>query len=189
MSERAISTVQPFNVQSAADAKVKLDEMIAQHQRSTPAANKLSNLLGDPSFLRSIDHGGQHGASDGHALPGGASFDRLQDAVTEARAEAGDPISRAIAGELSDINDSGYLHQKQTADALRVLGMKDDVIRQVLAGEPVSRAEHESVQRWKSEAMKDEKWRAAYLKGDPDCVRQMTNAMVVLTSPIKEDAA
>ena len=189
MSERAITTVQPFNVQSAADAKAQLDAMIAQHQRQTPAADKLSGMLGDAAFLRSIDHGGQHGSSDGTALPGGGTFDRIQEAVTGARAEAGDPISRAIAGELSDINDSGFLQQKQTADALRSLGMGDDVIRQVLAGEPVSRAEHDRVRRWKNEVMtsaQHEGFRKSYLVGEPTAVSQMNHAAIVLSSPIKE---
>ncbi|MDN5003812.1 hypothetical protein ACFQZO_23530 [Bradyrhizobium sp. GCM10027634] len=192
MSERAVSTMQPFTVQSAADAKTQLDAMIAQHQRATPAAAKLSGMLGDAAFLRTIEHGGQHGSSDGHGLPGGSSFDRLQEAVTGARAEAGDPISRALAGQLADINSSGDLQMKLTVDALRGMGMGDDVIRQVLTGEPVSRDEHDRVRRWKNEVMtgaQHEAFRKAYLAGEPNAVSQMNHAAIVLSSPVKEEAA
>lgn len=190
---RAIAEVSSLKDLSPEQATAKLAEMTAAYRgEAKPAAGQLSGLLKDAAFLRGIQHGGAAGASDGIALPGGETFEKLQKAVGDYRLEAGDPVSRAIAGQLDDINDSKALQMKQAADVLRGLDIKDDVIRQVLAGEPVSRTEHDRVKQWKDDVMtghQHEAFRKAYLAGDPGAVRQMNHANIVLTSPIKEEAA
>lgn len=194
MTARAISEIGSLKDLSPADATAKLAEMTAafRQQAATPAADSLAGMLKNPAFLEGLRQGG--GNSDGVALPGGAAHEQFMGAVAEARAEAGDPVSLAIAGHTDDINDGDYLRLKQGADMLRDMGVREDVIRQVLAGEPVSRAEHERVKQWKSDIMvstQEEavKFRAAYLKGDPVAVRTMLNANIVLGSPLKEEAA
>lgn len=187
---RAVTEVSSFKDLSPADATAKLAEMNVAYRGQTPeATTKLAGMLADKGFLSSIDYGGAHGGSDGQALPGGAAFDRLQEVVGEHRAAQGDPVSLAMAGHLDDINESGYLQKKQTVDVLRGMGIGDDAIRQAIGEEPVSREEHARVAQWKKEAMENPHFVAAYLKGDPAAVRQMTHAVIVLTSSIKENAA
>jgi hypothetical protein len=171
------------------EAKAQLGAMTAASRRETPAADKLASMLKDGAFMRSIDRGGEHGSSETIALPGGAAFDKLQQAIGDARAEAGDPVSLAMAGVLGDVNESGYLQKKQTVDVLRAEGIGDAAIRQLIGNEPVSRAEYQRVKQWKSEAMESPQFVDAYLKGSPPEVRMMNNANIVLVSPIKDDAA
>ena len=174
---------------SPAEAKAQLDSMAAAYRKQTPAADKLADMLKNPGFLRSIDHGGAHGGSEGVALPGGAAFDSVQAAVAEFHAEQGSVVDLAMAGSLGDVNDSCYLQMKNTVDALRVDGIDEGAIRQLISGSPVSRAEHDRVQKWKSEALENREFTALWLKGDPASVRAMTNAHIVLASPIKGAAA
>jgi hypothetical protein len=187
---RAVTEIAAPKDLSPADAKAKLDQMILDYRGAPkPAATKLAGMLADQDSLRSIEHGGVHGQSDGTALPGGVAFDGLQKAIADHQVERGDPVSRAMVGELDAINESGYLQTKKTVDALRADGIGDDAIRQYISGESVSREEYARVTRWKATALEDPVYVAAYLKGNPTAVRAMTNAMIVLTSPIKEDAA
>jgi hypothetical protein len=173
---------------SPAEAKSQLDAMTEAYRTSAakPAATKLSGMLANGDFLRTIDYGG---TVPGLALPRGSSFDKLQEAVAEFHAEQGDPVSRAMAGHLDEINDSKALQMKQTADVLRGMEIDDGAIRQLLAGEPVSRAEYDRVKVLKRDMMENQPFVAAFLNGDRTATRQMMYANIVLTSPIKEDAA
>jgi hypothetical protein len=184
---RAVTTIADFTPEAAEAAKAELDTMKANYRPEKPAEAKLSAMLADKNFLNGIER--SSGAVDGVALPSGAAFDKVQSAVADYRAEQGSPVDLAMAGHVGDVNDSDYLHMKLTADALRADGVKEQVIRQVLSGAPVSRAEHDMVAEWKARAEGEREWVAAYLKGDPEKVRQMQHAVIVLASPIKEEAA
>jgi hypothetical protein len=185
---RAISDASTMSPEAAT---TKLAEMRAAYrpQRETQAADKLHGLLKNEALMRSIDRGGAHGGSDGIALPGGPAFDQIQGTVADFHAERGSIVDLALAGHVSDINDSGYLQMKNTVDVLRADGIADGAIRQLIGNEPVSRAEYDRVAQWKREAMENPLFIAAYLKGSPPEVRMMTNASIVLVSPIKEEGA
>lgn len=185
MSPRAVTEIPDL---SPADAKTQLENMTAAYQKQTPAADKLAGMLKDSALMRTIEHGGAHGGSEGVALPGGPTFNKVQEVIAEFHAEQGSVVDLAMAGRFGDVNDSGYLEKVRTVEALRADGIDDGAIRQLISNEPVSRAEHERVQKWRSEALENPVFTAAYLKGDPASVRMMTNANIVLTSPIKEDA-
>src|SRR5262245_20116280 len=99
---RAVTEVSIDKGMSPEEATAKLAEMSAAYRQATPAADKLAALLGDKETLRAMEYGGAHGSSDGRALPGGPVFDRVQQAVAEARAEGGGPVNLAMAGVLGD---------------------------------------------------------------------------------------
>jgi hypothetical protein len=185
---RAVTEVSLAEKSSPEDAKAKLDAMIVAYRRDTPAParDKLSGVLKNTALLQGIER--RVGDIDGHALPSGGAFDQVQEAVAAFHAERGSIVELALAGHTDHINDSGYLQMKNTVDALRTDGISEGAIRQLISKEPVSRAEYERVKQWKSDAMENSEFTAAYLKGDPASVRMMTNAMIVLVSPIKEDA-
>jgi hypothetical protein len=177
--------------QLAAEATAKLAEMTASYreQKATPAADRLSELIKSANSLAMHDGGG---ASDGISLPAGPAHEAFLAAQEEAAAEAGSPVDQAMAGLRFDINESSHLQRVQTVEVLRADGLTDGAIRQLIANEPVSRAEHERVARWKEAAMSDPSFIRSYLnKTEPGyeaAKLAMMNANVVLTSPIKEEA-
>jgi hypothetical protein len=181
---RAVSDVSSMS--SPAEASAALAEMTAASRRETPAADKLAGMLKNAAF---IDSGGAYGSSEGIALPGGPAFDAVQAAVAEFHAEQGGPVDLAMAGKLFDMNSSSHLERVNTVAALREDGISDGAIRQLIGNEPVSRAEYERVKQWRSDAMENPQFVAAYLKGSPPEVRMMNNANIVLVSPIKDGAA
>jgi hypothetical protein len=185
---RAVTEIANLKDLSPADASAKLKDLSAAYRgaASTPAADKLASLVKDPAFLRTVEHGGAHGGSEGVALPGGAAFDQIQGAVSELNVEKGSLVDLAMAGITDVINDSKYLEMKKTVDALRMDGIGDSSIRQLIGNEPVSREEHNRVAQWKRDAMENPTFVAAFLNGLPAAVRAMTNAHIVLSSPIKE---
>jgi hypothetical protein len=187
---RAVSTIESLTAHTPEQATADLAAMTEAFlggQKLTPAADKLASMVKTAGQVDNMRLGGRH--SDGISLPDGAAFENFEKAVADAQAEGGSLVDMAIAGHLGDVNPSDYLQMVQTANVLRSEGMGEEVIRQHLSGAPVSREEFARVSEWKRAAMEDPEWSKGYLAGDPEKVRAMNNAMVVLTSPIKEAAA
>jgi hypothetical protein len=109
--------------------------------------------------------------------------------LTQMVAEGGDHIERALAGVLPDVPDSDLKTMAGTADMLRTLGIEPEVIRQTLENREVTQAEFDATKAWQTRSMKDQFFVKAYLEGDPDAARQMMLASVILSSPIKSEAA
>jgi hypothetical protein len=107
---------------------------------------------------------------------------------------AADPIDAILSGvvpattqiDLSNGNAASYSDMAKAVPELRSIGLGDDVIRQVLTDQPVSRAEHAQVKNWHDRALKDRAFTERYLSGDPEAMRLMTLASVVLSSEIAE---
>jgi hypothetical protein len=103
---------------------------------------------------------------------------------------SGDDFDKAIAGVLYDgIQPSGHLANVGTAEMLRSLGADDGVIRQVLAGQPVSKEERASAAATKDRLLKDSTFVDKYTAGNEEARRQVTLLNVILSSPIKQSAA
>jgi hypothetical protein len=109
--------------------------------------------------------------------------------LTAMVAEGGDHVDRALSGALPDVPDSDLKTMAGTADMLRELGIKPDVVRQTLENHEVTQAEYDATKAWQARTMKDQFWVKAYLEGDPDAARQMMLASIILSSPIKSGAA
>jgi hypothetical protein len=115
-------------------------------------------------------------------------------ALTETIA-AGDPIDAVMAGvnpagntqiDFSGGNAASYADQIKAVGELRTAGLDDGVIRQILSDQKVSRGEFEAVKGWHDRALKDQDFVRKYLAGDPEAMRLMTLASVVLSSDIAE---
>jgi hypothetical protein len=98
----------------------------------------------------------------------------------------------AIAGVL----DAGAFQTAKrmtmigTAEHLRESGIGDaNVIRQVLAGDPVTPEEHSAASQTKARLMNDQDFVKRYTAGDGEAKRQMTLLNIVVSSPVKRSAA
>ena len=111
--------------------------------------------------------------------------------LTEIAIKSGDRIDKAIAGVLDDapIQQSGHMMNIAAAEMFRDLGIRDEVIREALMGKPVTQAEYDAVARLKAERMRDHAWVKEYMAGNGQHKRDAMLMDIVLTSPIKKEAA
>jgi hypothetical protein len=103
--------------------------------------------------------------------------------------DAGDRVESAMAGILPDVPDSGHRLMASTAEMLREIGIRDEVIEQTLRGHEVSAAEYKLVEAWKARQMKDPVFVKSYLSGEAVAREKMTLCNIVLSSEIKKDEA
>jgi hypothetical protein len=105
----------------------------------------------------------------------------------------GDKVDAAIAGvtDIQDgiIPDSSAVLMANVAADLREKGINDECIRQTLTGQKCSKQERTLVETWKGQRMRDPVWVKAYLSGDPQAVKDMTLANIVMSSEIAEAAS
>lgn len=142
------------------------------------AAARLEAVKADPKWRDEYLNG-----SKAHAR----ELKDLQAAVDQ---ERNTRTEMAVAGQLFDgIQPSGHLAAVGTAAMLRESGINDDsVIRQAVAGQPVTAEEHAAATEEKARLMRDSDWTAKYLAGDGECKRQMRLISIVLSAPIKRVA-
>lgn len=67
----------------------------------------------------------------------------------------------------------------------REMGVSEDVVKQIEAGQPVSQFEYDAVLRWKTAHMKDPEFLRKFFDGDYEARKQMFLANVTLSLPIK----
>jgi hypothetical protein len=111
--------------------------------------------------------------------------------LTELAAKATD-TDKALAGRLQDgpVQSSSHMVQIGVANTLREIGIRDEIIKDVLTGEhKVTRAEYEMTERWKAERMRDKEWVQRYLTNDGDAHEKMTLANIILSGGIREEKA
>jgi hypothetical protein len=113
----------------------------------------------------------------------------LRDLHNMAAGEDDSTITAAMSGNIGDMPDSSVKLMANTAAMLREMGISDGATRQTLSGYEVSQAEFDAVTAWRSQRMKSPEFVKAYLSGEPDAVKQMTLANIVLSSGIKKDEA
>jgi hypothetical protein len=108
----------------------------------------------------------------------------------DAKASLADRVSAAMsaaAGVEIPSGDARMMHE--TAEHLRGIGIREEVIEQTLSGHEVTQTEFNLVKLWKDRAMRDQEFTKKYMSGDPDARQKMTLANIVLTSNVKKDAA
>jgi hypothetical protein len=115
-------------------------------------------------------------------------------ALTELAAKGadGDNIDMAMAGVLLDgpLQPSGHMMNISVAASLREVGIRDEIIKDVLAGtHKVSKEEYAATERWKAEKMRDHEWVKRYLAGDGEPRQKMTLANIILSGGIREEKA
>lgn len=144
------------------------------------AAARLNELKADPKWRDEY-----LGGSPSHAK----EMRDLQAVISR----GGNPeVDKAIAGVLdaAPFQTSKRMTMIGTAEHLRDSGIGDaNVIRQVLAGDPVTPEEHAAATETKARLMNDQDFVKRYTAGDGEAKRQMTLLNIVVSSPIKRTAA
>jgi hypothetical protein len=140
------------------------------------ASARLGTLTADKAWSDKLLAGDPYAAKEFHAL-------------TTMVADGGDNVDRAMTGILPDVPDSDLKHMSGTADMLRAIGISDGATRQTLSDHEVGQAEFDAVTAWKSQRMKSPEFVKQFLANEPDAVREMTLANIVLSSSIKKQEA
>jgi hypothetical protein len=98
-------------------------------------------------------------------------------------------IDVAMRGELPDVPSSTLKHMAGTAEMLRGMGFPPLSIQETLAGKEASQTDVDIATAWKNQHMKSPEFVKQYLAGEPDAVRQMMVADIILSSELKSEKA
>lgn len=144
------------------------------------AAARLNELKADPAWRDEL-------------LDGSVSHLKEMRDLQAVIGRGGNPeVDKAIAGLLdaAPFQTTKRMTMIGTAEHLRESGIGDaNVIRQVLAGDPVSPEEHAVATETRARLMRDSDFVARYTAGDGEAKRQMTLLNIVVSSPIKRNPA
>jgi hypothetical protein len=146
---------------------------------ATPAeaATRLTALKADPKWTSALLAGGPAQTREFHSL---------HELVAK-----GDSIDQAMSGVLPAgiIRDGAQVEMTGTAEMLRELGIRDDIIREALQGPTETKAWYDETARWKKDAMSKPEWVKRLMSGDVEARRHLMLANIILTGGIKESAA
>jgi hypothetical protein len=151
------SLVPPAPPANAAEARTRLDGLIKDREFGA----KL--LSGDANANR--------------------EFSELQ-----AKADSIDPadqVAVAMSGNVGEIPDSDVRLMANTADMLREIGIREEVIEQTLRGHEVSPIEMKQAEAWRERAMRDQTFVKAWLSGDPEARQKMTLSAIIVSGGVK----
>ncbi|MCA1474772.1 hypothetical protein [Bradyrhizobium sp. NBAIM08] len=100
-------------------------------------------------------------------------------------------VDKAMAGLLDDapFQSTDRLQMIGATQMFRDLGIRDEVIRETLTNREVTQQEYDAVARLKAERMRDHAWVKEFMAGNGQHTRDMMLMNVVLSSPIKKQAA
>jgi hypothetical protein len=166
-------------MQNAANPPPPLVPQDSQDARAT-----LERLSRDKSWAESLFNGN---------VATRKQFDELV-----AKAAGGDDVGDAVAGivELStplfETTANGELPRRHVEGAiagLRDAGLNDASIEQAIHQPAISRSEFMAAQAFQAKCHGTAEWRSKLLSGDYEATRQHNLLCVLLSSPIKEDAA
>jgi len=175
MTEPVSQTVDPFAL-SPEQATAALAEMAKTFQGapSQDPTAKLNRLYADPAWRAKLD-------------AGHLETRREFDALTKAAAEV-DPVTAAMTGALPDLPSSELRHMSETAAYLRSLDLSEDVVKEVLSGQPTTKAIQDEARAWRDRQLKTPEYVEAFMAGEPEAVKKMTLCSIILSQPLKEDA-
>jgi hypothetical protein len=106
----------------------------------------------------------------------------------QAKADSIDPadqVAVAMSGNIGEMPDSSTRMMANTADMLREIGIREEIIEQTLRGHEVTEQEYQLASAWKARQMKDPVFVKAYLSGDAEARQKMTLAAIILSGSIK----
>jgi hypothetical protein len=139
---------------------------------ATEASARLTALSGDKAW-------------SGKLLSGDLAATKEFNDLTTMVAESGDGVAVAMSGVLPPAANGEMREMAGTAEFLRDVGIRDEVVRETLAGAEVTQAEFDATKRWHDQHMRDQEFTKKWLAGDPEAARQMTLAHIILGSNIK----
>jgi hypothetical protein len=105
-----------------------------------------------------------------------------------AAGEDASTVAAAMSGSIGDMPDSSVKLMANTADMLREVGIREEIIEQTLRGHMVSPAEYKLVEAWKARQMKDPVFVKAYLSGDPEAGQKVTLMNIILSGGVKDQS-
>jgi hypothetical protein len=107
--------------------------------------------------------------------------------LTSAVAAGGSDAEIAMSGALPDLPDSQLRMMASTAEMLRDIGLRPEVILQTLEGHEVSKAEFDATAAYKSRMMKDPVFVKAFLSGEAEAGQKVMLMSIILSSNIKQE--
>jgi hypothetical protein len=108
-------------------------------------------------------------------------FDELAKAAAEA-----DPVKAVMSGNLPDVAPSEHRLMEHTASTLREIGIRDEIIKDVIAGtHEVTKQEWDLTVQWKQDHMEDLEWVKSLLSGNAKARRELALATIILNGGIK----
>jgi hypothetical protein len=150
----------------------------------TQARERLEGLKTNPEWQKQFLGGNGPQLREFNELSAKAAEagDRLEAALAHGVEAA--PIFETTTGDQLTIWKLG----KVVAD-LRDDGLADDHIRELFAGEPISKELHDAARRLQQERFADPEYLDRYLKGGAEEKREQTLIGIILGRPIAEKAA
>jgi hypothetical protein len=100
-----------------------------------------------------------------------------------------DTAAAALAGKFTSPSTADAHMLGVGIENLRQIGLDDSVIKSVIDGTPVTKAEHDAVSRLMKSKMADQLWTEKLLKGDADTKKEFTLMSIVLAAEIKREEA
>jgi hypothetical protein len=139
---------------------------------ATEASARLTALGADKAWYERFTNGDPSAAKEFHSL-------------TTMVAEGGDHIDIAMSGQLPPAANGDLRELAGTAEFLRDLGIRPEVVRETLAGKEVTQDEFNATKIWHSQHMKDQQFIKDWLSGNPEAAKQMALCHIILSSDIK----
>jgi hypothetical protein len=142
------------------------------------ATARLNELKGDQVWTNEL-------------LAGGSRQAKEMAALLEVIDKGDNPqVDRAMAGELEDapFQPSGQIAMIGTTEMLRAAGIRDEVIREFLTGQPISAQEQKLVAARKAERLRDHEFVKRFMAGDGEQRREMLLIDLILNAPTKTAA-
>jgi hypothetical protein len=99
-------------------------------------------------------------------------------------------VDMAMAGEYMGMNTPEHIEMMGAASMLRQAGVRDEIVRDVLAGSHVvSKDEFAKVKQFKADKMTDPAWTKRLLSGDSEATREFHLMNIILTGGVEDKAA
>jgi hypothetical protein len=150
---------------------------------STPAeaTARLDQLKSDPGWRDLFLAGSGRQVNEFHSLH--------ELAAKEANATL---IDKAMNGGALDgeMQTSEYVEMRGAAAMFSELGIRSEIIKDVLAGtHKVTKEEFQAAELWKADRLRDADWKAKYMSGDREEQRRMMLADIIITGGIRGETA
>ena len=173
-----------------AEATAKLDEMTVAY-RGGPPSDKPQTPAEAKAQLDDLSK--DKGWAD-KLMAGDVAARREFDVLTKMQADADDRLEGVLNGtaqpqmmELTTPEHPLSTRDLQSGvDGLREAGVREEVIRDFLRGEPVSKETRQLVERFQAKRHGDAEWVKKLLAGDHEANRELTTMSIVLSAPIAE---
>jgi len=104
-------------------------------------------------------------------------------------AATGDDVDVALSGTLPNLPSSSVREMAGTAEMLKSMGFTPLQIRETLSGREASQAEVDMATAWKAQNLGSKDFTDRLMRNEPDAIRQLLVANIILSSPLKKEKA